>query len=64
MDHPRKVAKLARDQLNRKMKCPCRFIYAKHIYMYCCLLLFMYQVYFSFGDMCIRARFNAVYAYV
>ena len=42
MDQPREVAKPARGQLNRKIKCPCRCIRGKYIYMYCCLLLFMY----------------------
>ena len=30
--------------------------------MYCCLL-FIYQVYFLFGEMYIRARFTAAYKY-
>ena len=65
MDQPRKVAKPARGQLKREIKCPCRcIIRGKYTYMYCCLLLFIYQVYFLFGDMCIRARFTAVYAYM
>ena len=38
MDQPRKVAKPARDQLNREIKCleknPCRCIRGKYIYMY------------------------------
>ena len=64
MDQPRKVAKPApRGQLNREIKCPCRCIRGKYRYMYYfCLLLFIHQVYFLFGDMCIRARFTAVYA--
>ena len=64
MDQPRKVATPARGQLTRESKCPCRCILrGKYIYMYCCMLLFIYQVYFLFGDiMCIRARFTAVYA--
>ena len=66
MDQPRKVAKPARGQPNRETKCPCRCIHGKYIdlYMFCCLLLFIYQVYFLSGDMCIRARFTAVYIYV
>ena len=34
MDQPPKVAKPARGQLNREVKRSCRFIRAKHIYMY------------------------------
>ena len=30
----------------------------------CTRYLFIYQVYFKFGDMYIRARFTAVYAYM
>ena len=61
MDQPRKVAKPARGQLNRDIKCPCRWIRGKYTNMYCCLHLFIHQVYFLFGDiMCIRARFTAV----
>ena len=60
----RKVAKPARGQLNREIKCRCRCLRGRHIYMYCCLHLFIYQVYFLFGDMYIRARFTAVYAYM
>ena len=64
MDQPRKVVKPARGQLNKEIKCPWRCIRRKYIYMYCCLLLFVYQVYFLFEDMCIRARFTAVSAYM
>ena len=43
MDQPRKVAKPARGQLNREIKCPCRCIRGKYItYLYCCLHLFVY----------------------
>ena len=66
MDQPRKVVKQpARGQLNREIKCPCRCIRDRYIelYMYCCLHLFIYQVHFLFGDLCLRARFTAVYAY-
>ena len=66
MDKPRKVAKPARGHLNREIKCPCRCIRDK--YMYICtgtVLLFVF-VYirgiFLIGDMYIRARFTAVYA--
>ena len=62
MDQPRKLAKPVRGQLNRENKCLCRCIRGKYIYINCCLLLLIYQVYFLFGDMCIRARFTAVYA--
>ena len=34
MDQPRKVAKPARGQLNREVKCSCRCIRGKYIYMY------------------------------
>ena len=64
MDQPRKVAKPTRGQLNREIKFPCRGIGGKYIYMYCCLHLFINQVYFIFGDMIIRERFTAVYAYL
>ena len=60
MDQPRKVAKPARGQL---------YPWKVHIYalvQYCCLYWFVYQVpvYFLFGDMYIRARFTAAYAYM
>ena len=69
MDQPCKVAKPGRGQLDREIKCPCRCIRGKYIYIYvlvqyCCLYFFTYQVYFEFGDMYIRARFTAVYAYM
>ena len=74
MDQPCKVAKPARGQLNREIKCPCRCIRGKYIDYICigtvliavCICLYTrYQVlvYFKFGDMYIRARFTAVYAY-
>ena len=61
MDQPRKVAKPVRVQLNREIKCPSRCIRGKYIDldMYCCLHLFIYQVYFFWGVMYIRARFTA-----
>ena len=69
MDEPRKVAKPARGQLNREIKCPCRCIIVGR-YIYICtgtVLLFVF-VYipgiFLFGDMYIRARFIAIYAYM
>ena len=67
MDQPRKVAKPARGQKNKEIKCPCRYISGMYIYMYntraaVCIYLFIYQVFFLFGDMYIRARFTAVYA--
>ena len=34
MDQPRKVAKSARGQLNREIKCPCRCIRGKYILKY------------------------------
>ena len=43
------------------------FMVSTYIYVrvqYCSLYLFIYQVYFLFGDMDIRARFTAVYAYI
>ena len=60
MDQPSKVAKPARGQL---------YPWYVHIYVlvqYCCLYWFVYQVpvYFLFGDMYIRSRFTAVYAYM
>ena len=47
MDQSRKVAKLARGQLNREIKFSCSCIRGEYIalYMYCCLHLFVYQVY-------------------
>ena len=74
MDQPRKVAKPARGQLNREIKCPCRSIRGKCIrsiiyvdYWYstavCICLCTRYYI-FLFGDMYIRARFTAVYAYM
>ena len=67
MDQPRKVAKPARGQKNKEIKCPCRYISGMYIYMYntrtaVCIYVFIYQVLFLFGDMYIRARFTAVYA--
>ena len=50
MDQPRKIATSARGQL----------------YQYCCLYWFVYQVpvFLGGGDMYIRVRFTAVYAYM
>ena len=62
MDQSRKAAKPARGQLNTEIKYPCRCIRGKYIYLYCCLYLLIYHVYFLFGDKYIRARFTAVYA--
>ena len=71
MDQPRKVAKPARGQKNKEIKCPCRYISGNmYIYMYnntrtaVRIYLFIYQVYFLFGGMYIRARFTAVYGYM
>ena len=64
MDEPRKAAKPARGQLNWEIKSPCRCIRGKYIYMYCCLLFVYIPGIFLFGDMCIRARFTAVSAYM
>ena len=60
MDQPRKVAKPALGQLNREIKCPCRCIRGKYIYRYCCLHLFIYQVYLFFWNIYIRARFTVL----
>ena len=35
IDQPREVAKPARGQLNREIKCPCRCIRGKYILYYC-----------------------------
>ena len=56
------VATPDRGQLNREIKCPCKCIRGKYVHIYCCLLLFIYQVHFLFGEMCICARFTAVSA--
>ena len=65
MDQPRQAAKPARGQLNREISVLAdASIRGKNIYMYCCLHLFTYQVYFLFGYTYIRARFTAVYAYM
>ena len=68
MDQLRKVAKPARGQLNKEIKCPCRD--ASVVSTYICtgaVLLFVF-VYipgiFLFGDMYICARFTAVYGYM
>ena len=45
IDQLRKVAKPARGQLNGEIKCPCRCIRGKHIYIYMCVLLFALFVY-------------------
>ena len=45
MDQPHKVAKPARGQLNKEMKCPCRCIRGKYIYM-----LTKYTVYTEQGE--------------
>ena len=58
MDQARKVAKPARGQLNKKVKCPCTVqmhpsVVSTYIctctVQYCCLNLFIYQVYFELG---------------
>ena len=49
MDQPCKVAKPARGQLNRDIKCSYRCIRGKYIYINCCLFLLIYQVYFYLG---------------
>ena len=51
MDQPRKVAKPARGQLNREIKCLCRCIRGKYIYLHCCLHLFVYVpgIFFIWG---------------
>ena len=51
MDQPRKVAKPARGQLNREIKCSCRCIRGKYNFVHIYVLLFefvyiLYQVYF------------------
>ena len=66
IDQPRKdVKQTARGQPNREIECPCRCIRDRYIelYMYCCLHLFIYQLHLLFRDLCLRARFTAVYAY-
>ena len=59
MDQPRKVAKPA-----SAVSVVSTYIYV--LVQYCCLYWFVFQVpvYFLFGDMYIRARFTAVYAYM
>ena len=42
MDQPHKVAKPARGQLNREIKCPCRCIRSKYSTYYVLLLAFVY----------------------
>ena len=70
MDQPCEVTKPDRGQLNMEIKFPYRCIRGKYILriyvlvQYCCLYLFIYQVHFEFGEMYIRARFAAVYAYL
>ena len=65
MDQPPcKVAKPARGQLNREMKCPCRCIRGKYRYMYwystaVCIGLYTRYI-FYLGTCTFRARFTAV----
>ena len=64
MDQPCKVAKPARDQLNREMKCPCRCIRGKYLHMYwystaVCIGLYTRYI-FYLGTCTFRARFTAV----
>ena len=42
MDQSRKVTKPARGQLNREIKCPCRCIRGKYIYIYICTAVCIY----------------------
>ena len=50
MDQPRKVAKPARGQLNREIKCPCRCICGKYkVYILCtavCICLYTRYIFY------------------
>ena len=53
MDQPRKVAKPARGQLNREIKCPCRRIRGKYIYSICTAVCFcLYTRYVFYLETC------------
>ena len=51
MDLPRKVAKHARGQLNREVKCPCRCIRGKYIFTAVCICLHIRYI-FYLGTTC------------
>ena len=53
MDQPREVAKPARGQKNKEIKCTCRYISGMYMYMYktrsdVCIYMFIYQVQYIF----------------
>ena len=62
MEQPCKVAKPARDQLNRVIKCPCRSICG--MYILCTDVCICLHRFLHVYMMYIRARFTAVYAYM
>ena len=51
MDQPRKVAKSARGQLNREIKCPCRCIRGKYICTVVCICLHTRYIFISLHNM-------------
>ena len=65
MDQPLKVAKPARGQLNREIKCPCGCIRGKYIVYVCtvvCICLCVRYIFYLKTYICVRS--TAVYAYI
>ena len=71
MDQPREVAKPARGQKNKEIKCTCRYISGMYMYMYktrsaVCIYMFIYQVQYIFYYLgaCTFVHSSLLYMYV